>query len=69
MLHAQLVLFDTDLSVLGSANMDKRSLFLDYELALIMTGAACAPELERWFSALFDACVPLEPPGRVRAIF
>ena len=36
MLHAKIVLFDDQLAVIGSANMDMRSLFLNYELALFV---------------------------------
>ena len=34
MLHAKAVLFDDRLAVIGSANMDMRSLFLNFEVAL-----------------------------------
>ena len=34
MLHAKAVVFDDSLAVIGSANMDMRSLFLNFEMAL-----------------------------------
>ncbi|WP_413858958.1 phospholipase D-like domain-containing protein [Candidatus Aalborgicola defluviihabitans] len=32
MVHAKAVLFDEDLALVGSANLDERSLFLNYEM-------------------------------------
>ena len=40
MLHAKVVIFDDDLAIIGSANMDMRSLFLNYELALFLRSPA-----------------------------
>ena len=36
MLHAKAIIFDDELAVIGSANMDNRSLFLNYEVALFL---------------------------------
>ncbi len=36
MLHAKVVLFDDQVAVIGSANMDMRSLFLNYEVSLFV---------------------------------
>jgi cardiolipin synthase len=49
MLHAKAVLVDEDLAVVGSANFDLRSLYLDYEVALLLYGAAEARWLATWF--------------------
>jgi cardiolipin synthase len=67
MLHAKLALFDGELAMLGSANMDMRSLFLDYEIALVVTSAACAAALQSWFTRLFEESAELEPATRTRA--
>jgi cardiolipin synthase len=68
MLHAKLVLVDDDLVILGSANMDMRSLFLNYELALVVSSAPNAAELAEWMESVLAHCVDLEPPSRGRAL-
>jgi cardiolipin synthase A/B len=68
MLHAKLVLADDDLVILGSANMDMRSLFLNYELALVVSSAANAAELAAWMETVLARCVDLAPASRGRAL-
>jgi cardiolipin synthase len=69
MMHAKVMLIDHDVAVLGSANLDMRSLFLDYEIALFVY---TRPEIERfgaWFDALLAECDQALPePGRVRVL-
>jgi cardiolipin synthase len=63
MLHAKAVIVD-DLAVIGSANMDMRSLFLNYEVALFLY---CRTQVEgtvAWARALMaDATVGLPSQG------
>jgi len=68
MLHAKALLVDDSLCVVGSANFDMRSLFLNYEIALFFSGNAEVQRLRAWFEASFGAC-SLGPPraGIVRA--
>jgi cardiolipin synthase len=47
MLHAKAVIID-DLAIIGSANMDMRSLFLNYEVALFLYGRAQVEETASW---------------------
>ena len=49
MLHAKAVLADERLAVVGSANFDMRSLFLDFEIALFFTGPEEVRRLTSWF--------------------
>jgi cardiolipin synthase len=56
MLHAKTLLVDDSLCVVGSANFDMRSLFLNFEIALFFSGAAEVERLKSWFEAGFPTC-------------
>jgi len=49
MLHAKAMLVDSAIAIVGSANFDMRSLFLDYEIALFFTGEGEVARLASWF--------------------
>jgi cardiolipin synthase len=68
MLHAKALLVDDSLCVVGSANFDMRSLFLNYEIALFFSGRTEVERLREWFAASFAEC-SLGPPraGALRA--
>jgi cardiolipin synthase A/B len=69
MMHAKVALIDSDIGVLGSANLDMRSLFLDYEIAVFAYSSEHLEELTKWFESLLAECAPqLERPGRARAL-
>jgi cardiolipin synthase len=69
MMHAKVMLIDHDIGVLGSANLDMRSLFLDYEIALFIYTRPEIAMFANWFETLLPACAPrLSEPGRVRAL-
>jgi cardiolipin synthase len=53
MLHAKTLLVDDELAVVGSANFDMRSLFLNYEIALFFSGPAEVRRLSQWFEDTF----------------
>jgi cardiolipin synthase len=58
MMHAKLMLVD-DAIVTGSANMDARSFFLNYEVVLHVDGdAALLGELEAWYARLEARSLP-----------
>ena len=52
MLHAKAIVFDDQLAVIGSANMDMRSLFLNYEVALYVSSPAQVAEVAAWVQSL-----------------
>ena len=64
MLHAKAIVFDDQLAVIGSANMDMRSLFLNYEVALYVSSPAQVAEIADWAQSLLpDSKRELPPPG------
>jgi cardiolipin synthase len=67
MLHAKAVLVDDKIAVVGSANFDMRSLFLNYEVALFFTGKTEIDRLAQWFQAMAPHTEKGMPSvGRVR---
>ena len=68
MLHAKTLLVDDSLCVVGSANFDMRSLFLNYEIALFFSGVSEVERLSRWFEASFtEASAGPPKAGAVRS--
>jgi cardiolipin synthase len=68
MLHAKLAVFDETLALAGSANLDSRSLFLNYELMVAFHDSADVRRFAAWFD---EACAPANPyvarqPGLAR---
>ena len=68
MMHAKILLVDDDVGILGSANMDRRSFFLDYEIALLIADREEVKRMEAWFFPLLERSVDLPAAGRVRAM-
>lgn len=52
MLHAKAFIKDDDLAVVGSANFDMRSFFLNYEISLCLYDPEYIKALESWFLGL-----------------
>jgi len=57
MLHAKAILVDDTVAVVGSANMDMRSLLLNYEIALCIYSPDSIRELEVWMQQLRSDCL------------
>ena len=67
MLHAKAVLFDDRLAVIGSANMDMRSLFLNFEVALFVHSPEQVNHVAAWAETLMaDSKPELPTPGWAR---
>lgn len=56
MLHAKLLIADDDLAIIGSANIDLRSLLLNYEVAMLMYSRANIEVAEEWTRELMKDC-------------
>ncbi|MDZ7697065.1 MAG: phospholipase D-like domain-containing protein [Deltaproteobacteria bacterium] len=52
MVHAKVLLMDHDLIMIGSANLDMRSLFLNYETALFAYSKGAIQDVETWIMDL-----------------
>ena len=69
MLHAKAVVFDDEIAIIGSANMDMRSLFLNYEVALYVSSPAQVGEVAYWARALMvDSRLELPALGWAREL-
>ena len=57
MMHGKVILIDDSLGIIGSMNMDMRSFFLDYEIALFIDSKQAIPLLDRWVRDVMEHCV------------
>ena len=69
MMHAKVSIIDSQLATVGSANMDIRSLFLNYEIALFFYSRPDIDRLASWYeSALADCDSKFPAPTAVRLL-
>jgi cardiolipin synthase len=69
MLHAKSTLIDESCALVGSANTDGRSLFLNYELGVCLYSDPDIRELKTWFESLFrESREGVAAPGRFRTL-
>ena len=69
MLHAKVTLFDDTMALVGSANLDMRSLFLNYEIDAVLYGSPEIAGVAAWFTDLTSVCATsLHPATRLRAV-
>jgi cardiolipin synthase len=70
MVHAKAVLIDHDLALVGSSNLDQRSLFLNYELMVAFEDPAVVTRFADWIDQLQGSATDYEtrPPGLGREL-
>lgn len=68
MIHAKLIVVDRDIAVSGSANLDMRSFYLNYEVAMFIYSDVMIEEIAEWMHILIKECREETPaaPGRLR---
>ncbi len=68
MLHGKLAVFDRALALAGSANLDSRSLFLNYEMMLAFHQGKDVQRFEAWMDAERASATAFQPrpPGLLR---
>ncbi len=64
MLHAKLIWVDGQVALIGSANVDQRSLFLNYEIGLFLYKKQDLERIERWIRLLKLDCEEMVIPAR-----
>ena len=70
MLHAKAVLIDDDLALVGSANLDGRSLFLNYEMMVAFYDREAVCAFSEWVEARRQECrrYAVQRPGMLRRL-
>ena len=68
MVHAKAVLIDDDLALVGSANLDERSLFLNYEMMVAFYDRSVVQGFAQWIAAQQRGAAQYRPrlPGILR---
>jgi cardiolipin synthase len=59
-LHGKLILADNKVALAGSANIDMRSMFVNFEIALLHYSPADISLLEEWACNIIEHCIPYE---------
>lgn len=69
MMHAKALLKDDDIAVLGSANLDIRSLIYNYESAMFVYSQPEIRQIEAWMEQLATQCqCGIDPAGLARSL-
>ena len=69
MMHAKIVLVDTEVMILGSANIDIRSLFLNYEIAMFCYSHSTIKRVSTWVETLMrDSRIGVKEVSFVRSL-
>lgn len=67
MLHAKAILFDKECGMVGSVNIDNRSLFLNYEVVTFVYSKRVVNKLETWMEKLMiNSTTGMQKPNKIR---
>jgi cardiolipin synthase len=66
--HAKAMLVDERIGLFGSANMDMRSLFVNFEIGLVTYSEREAKRLSGWMGEVFAHSRPMPAPGQERRL-
>jgi cardiolipin synthase A/B len=69
MMHSKAVIVDERIGLLGSANFDLRSLFVNFEIGVFLYSEADVRAMRVWAGELLRACVEPKPETRPRVRF
>jgi cardiolipin synthase len=67
--HAKAILVDESTAVWGSANMDLRSLFVNFEAAAVTYSEPDARNMSAWMREVFSHSRPMPAPQRQPGLF
>ena len=66
--HAKLILVDRAIGLFGSANLDLRSLFVNFEIGVVTYSKHDAVKLTEWMHEVFAHSKPMPAPGQERRL-
>lgn len=69
MSHAKMLLVDERIGMMGSANMDLRSLFVNFEVGMVTYSPHEAKAMSHWMHEVFGQSKPMKPPLKERGLF
>jgi cardiolipin synthase len=68
MMHSKAILVDDRIAQIGSANFDLRSLFVNFELGVLLHSRDDVRHLREWADVLEHRCVPLVDRAKNRTV-
>jgi len=70
MMHAKILLVDHEFAMVGSCNLDLRSLLLNYEVAMFTYSPESIADVEEWVTGLMQDCeIGMTDPSSTRDFF
>lgn len=68
MSHAKMLLVDEKIGMMGSANMDLRSLFVNFEVGMVTYSRREAQAMSHWMREVFEQSKPMPAPTKGRRL-